>query len=169
METSCDWICNPTIVWLDEFAVVKNSGQNKKPTGCPRFDPVFGSNNNPLFGPLIRIITQHSIFVGVTTVVWYWGARVETHRLKWSSLGVRDTTVWFVSSENVVFFPWYQRSIASPLFPRSSCHVSVLQNVFFTMMCVVHKSLGFWRHHNFWSFAFMITTSPWTMGVDTGP
>jgi len=23
MESSCDWICNPGIVWLDEFAVVK--------------------------------------------------------------------------------------------------------------------------------------------------
>jgi hypothetical protein len=23
MEPSCGWICNPAIVWLDEFAVVK--------------------------------------------------------------------------------------------------------------------------------------------------
>ena len=74
MEPSCDWICNPVIVWLDEFA--KNSGQNRKPTGCPRFDPVFGSNNNPLFGPLsMMIIAEHSMFAGVTTVVWHLGRK----------------------------------------------------------------------------------------------
>jgi len=65
MEPSCGWICNPTIVWLDEFAVVKILDRMKKPTGCPRFDPAFGSNNNPLSGSLsIMIITEHSIFVG---------------------------------------------------------------------------------------------------------
>ena len=65
MEPSCGWICNPTIVWLDEFAVVKILERLKKPTGCPRFDPAFGSNNNPLLGSLsIMIITEHSIFVG---------------------------------------------------------------------------------------------------------
>ena len=51
------------------------------------------------------IIAEHSIFVGLTTVVWYLaltacllaalrrvrGARVETHRLESSSVGVRDT------------------------------------------------------------------------------
>jgi len=65
MESSCGWICNPTIVWLDEFAVVKILDRIKKPTGCPRFDPVFGSHNNPLFGSLsIMITSEHSIFVG---------------------------------------------------------------------------------------------------------
>ena len=68
MEPSCGWICNRAIVWLDEFAVVKILDRIEKSTGCPRFDPVFGSNNNPLFGPLsIMIIAEHSIFVGVTT------------------------------------------------------------------------------------------------------
>ena len=43
-----------------------------KPTRYPRFDPVFDSNNHPLFGPLpIMIIAEHSIVVGVTTVVWH--------------------------------------------------------------------------------------------------
>jgi len=50
---------------LDEFAVVKILDRRKKLTGCPRFDPVFTSNNDPLFGSLlIMIIAQHSIFVG---------------------------------------------------------------------------------------------------------
>jgi len=31
MEPSCDWICNPTIVWLDEFAVVKILDRIKNP------------------------------------------------------------------------------------------------------------------------------------------
>jgi len=70
MEPSCGGICNLTIVRLDEFVVVKILDRIEKPTGCPRFDPVFTSNNNPLFGPVsIMIITEHSIFVGVTTVV----------------------------------------------------------------------------------------------------
>ena len=81
MEPSCGWICNPAIVWLDEVAVGKILDRIEKPTRCPRFDPVFVSNNHPLFGPLsIMIIAEHSIVVGVTTVVWHWGARVE-HRL----------------------------------------------------------------------------------------
>jgi len=31
MELSCDWICNPSIVWLDEFAVVKILDRIKNP------------------------------------------------------------------------------------------------------------------------------------------
>ena len=33
MESSCGWICNPVIVWLDEFVVVwgKNSTEEKNP------------------------------------------------------------------------------------------------------------------------------------------
>jgi len=31
MEPSCGWICNPTIVWLDEFAVVKILDRIKNP------------------------------------------------------------------------------------------------------------------------------------------
>jgi len=74
MEPSCGGICNPVIVWLDEFAVVKILDRIEKPTGCPRFDTVFGSNINPLFGPLsIMIIAENSIVVGVTTVVWHLG------------------------------------------------------------------------------------------------
>jgi len=54
--------------------VVKILDRIEKPTECPRFEPVFGSNNNPLFGPLsIMIIAELSIFVGVTTVVWHLG------------------------------------------------------------------------------------------------
>jgi len=74
MEPSCGWICNPAIVWLGEVAVGKILDSIEKPTRCPRFDPVFGSNNHPLFGPLsIMIIEEHSIVVGVTTVVWHLG------------------------------------------------------------------------------------------------
>ena len=51
------------IVWLDfrrgqypKICDGKNSGQKKKPTGCSRFDP--------LFGPLsMTNIAQHSVFV----------------------------------------------------------------------------------------------------------
>ena len=74
MEPLCGWICNPTIVWLDEVAVGKILDRKEKPTRYPRFDPVFDSNNHPLFGPLpIMIIAEHSIVVGVTTVVWHLG------------------------------------------------------------------------------------------------
>ena len=31
MEPSCGWICNPAIVWLDEFAVVKILDRIKNP------------------------------------------------------------------------------------------------------------------------------------------
>ena len=48
MEPSCGWICNPTIVWLDELAVVKILDRIENPQDVPRFDPVLGSNNNPL-------------------------------------------------------------------------------------------------------------------------
>ena len=73
-EPSCGWICNPAIVWLGEVAVGKFLDRIEKSTRCPRFDPVFGSNNHPLFGPLsIMIITEHSIVVGVTTVVCHLG------------------------------------------------------------------------------------------------
>jgi len=58
-------------MWLDfrRGQYPKNCGgkffrQKEKPTGCPRFDPVFGSNNDPLLGPLsITNIAQHSVFV----------------------------------------------------------------------------------------------------------
>ena len=64
MEPSCGWICNPPIVWLGEVAVGKILDRIEKPTRCPRFDPVFGSNNHPLFGPLsVMIIAEYSIVV----------------------------------------------------------------------------------------------------------
>ena len=79
MEPSCGWICNPPIVWLGDVTVGKILDRIEKPTRCFRFDPVFGSNNHPLFGPLsIMIIAEHSIVVGVTTVVWHLGTRVGT-------------------------------------------------------------------------------------------
>jgi len=55
---------------LGEVAVGKILDRIEKPTRCPRFDPVFDSNNHPLFGPLsIMIIAQNSIVVRVTTMV----------------------------------------------------------------------------------------------------
>ena len=58
-------------MWLDfrrgqypKICGGKNSGQKKKPTGCSRFDPLFWSKNNPLFGfLLVTNIVQYSVFV----------------------------------------------------------------------------------------------------------
>ena len=61
-------------MWLGEVAVGKILDRIKKTTRCPRFDPVFDSNNHPLFGPLsIMIIIEHFIVVGVTAVVCHLG------------------------------------------------------------------------------------------------
>jgi len=50
MNPSCGWIS--AVDSIQKFAVVKILVRRKKTTGCSRFDPLFGSNNNPLFGPL---------------------------------------------------------------------------------------------------------------------
>jgi len=41
----------------------KNFRQKEKPTECPRFDPLFGSNNNYLDVCSVTSIVQHSVFV----------------------------------------------------------------------------------------------------------
>jgi len=162
MEPSCGGICNLVIVWLDEFAVVKILDRIEKPTGCPRFDPVFDSNNNPLFGPFsIMIIAEHFIFVGVTTVVWHLGRKG----------GNPPTSIVFLRGERyncVICLIQKRRFLGHGTRVRSLRRFSPdhpvmcagLQHVFFTMMCVVYKPLGSWRHHKFWSFVFMIATSP---------
>jgi len=74
MEPSCGWICNPDIVWLGEVAMGTILDRIEKPTRYSRFNPVFASNNHPLFVPCsIMIMAEHSIVVGVTTVVWRLG------------------------------------------------------------------------------------------------
>ena len=71
MEPSCGWICNPAIVWLGEVVVGKILDRIKKnPQDVQGFTLFFDSSNHPLFGPLsIMFIAEHSIVVGVTTVV----------------------------------------------------------------------------------------------------
>jgi len=104
------------------------------------------------------IIAQHSIFFGVTTVVWDLGRHG----------GNPPTGIVFLRGEryNCLICLIRKRCFLGrgtrvrSLSPAHPVMCAVLEHVFFTMMCVAHKSLGFWRHHNFWSFAFMIDTSP---------
>jgi len=154
------FVIQPSFGWMNLRG--KTSEQNYKPTGCPRFDLVFGSNYNPLFGSLsIMIIALHSIFVGVTTVVWHLGRKG----------GNPPTGIVFLRGERytcVIRLIPKRRFLGRRTRVRSFRRFSpahpvlcaVLQHVFFTMMRVAHKPLGFWRHHNFLSCAFMIATSP---------
>jgi len=106
------------------------------------------------------IIAQHSIFVGVTTVVWHLGLKG----------GNPPTGIVFLRGERyncVICLVRKRRFLGRGTRVRSLRRFSlaypvmyaVLQHVFFTMMCVAHKPLGFWRHQIFWSFAFMIATN----------
>ena len=76
----------------------KNFRQKEKPTGCRRFDPLFGSSNNPLFGPLsITNIAQHSVLVEFNCMFASClrsvrGARVETPQLEYSFVGTLAKT-----------------------------------------------------------------------------
>jgi len=69
------------------------------------------------------IIAEHSIFVGVTTVVWHLGRQGGNPPTSIVLLrGERyNCVIWLM--QNVVFLAVPQNSFASPLFPRSSCHV----------------------------------------------
>ena len=106
------------------------------------------------------IIAQHSIFVGVTTMVWHLGRKG----------GNPPTEIVFLRGERcsrMICLIRKRRFLGRGTRVRSLRRFSpahpvmcaVLQHVLFTMMCVAQKPLGFWRHHNFWSCAFMIATS----------
>jgi len=106
------------------------------------------------------IIAEHSIFVGVTIVVWHLGRKG----------GNPPTGIVFLRGERyrcVICLIQKRRFLDRGTRVRSLRRFSPDHPVMcaglqqsLTMMCVVQKPLGFWRHHNFWSCAFMIATSP---------